>query len=167
MSERSPVQLCNAYGMGRRDFLAAASGAALLGASCAISRRSRDGEQRPDILFIAVEDMSPFLSCYGHPVVRTPHLDDLATRGVRFELAYCQMALCNPSRASVITGLRPGTTGVFGNATDWRTRVPDSMMTLPEFFRENGRIMNLTFSPHLKDSGFDANNEMVEVEIVR
>ncbi|MHC4540987.1 MAG: sulfatase, partial [Planctomycetota bacterium] len=94
--------------------------------------------KRPDVIFIAIEDIAPLMGCYGHPVVKTPNIDALARRGVVFKRAYCQVAVCNPSRASVSTGLRPETTGVFNNSIDWRRRIPQGMRTLPEFFRDNG-----------------------------
>lgn len=95
-------------------------------------------KRKPDVLFIAIEDCAPFMGCYDHPIVKTPNIDSLAERGVLFERAYCQAALCGPSRASISTGLRPHTTGVFGNSTDWRRRIPKGMKAMPEFFRDNG-----------------------------
>jgi iduronate 2-sulfatase len=100
-------------------------------------RRHADGA-KPNVLFIAIEDIAPLMGCYGHPVVKTPNIDALARRGVLFNRAYCQVAVCNPSRACVSTGLRPQTTGVFGNSLDWRRRIPEGMLALPEFFRDKG-----------------------------
>jgi len=96
------------------------------------------GAARPDVLFVAIEDIAPLMGCYGHPAVKTPNIDALARRGVLFDRAYCQAAVCNPSRASVITGLRPTTTGVYGNGTDWRRRIPAGHRTLPELFQAGG-----------------------------
>ena len=92
----------------------------------------------PNVLFISIEDMSPYLGCYGYTDVSTPHIDKLATQGIVFRRAYCQAPLCNSSRASVFTGLRPETTRVFGNSEDWRVHIPDGWQTLPEFFKRHG-----------------------------
>ena len=104
----------------------------------AASAQAADRAAKPDVLFIAIEDIAPLMGCYRHPVVKTPNIDRLAARGVLFDRAYCQVAVCNPSRASVSSGLRPETTGVFGNSVDWRRRIPEGMLALPEFFRESG-----------------------------
>ena len=130
--------------MDRRDFLkrsALFTGAAALGEVVLPGEsygRKRKSEEKPNVIFIAIEDIAPLMGCYGHPVVKTPNIDALARRGVLFNRAYCQVAVCNPSRACVSTGLRPETTGVFNNSVDWRQRIPRGMLTLPEFFRDNG-----------------------------
>ena len=95
-------------------------------------------EKKPmNILFVAVDDMNTDLGCYGHPQVKTPNLDRLAKMGVRFDRAYCQQPLCGPSRASIMSGLRPNTTGFVRLWDDIRELQPD-VVTLGQFFQDKG-----------------------------
>ncbi len=118
----------------------------------------RASGSRPDILIISIEDCSPLMGCYGHPIVRTPNIDALADRGVRFHHAYCTAPVCNPSRAAVMTGLRPPTLDCFTNSVDWRVQIPSGRRTMAEHFQDNGyetvRLGKITHAPRLFAKSF-------------
>ena len=92
---------------------------------------------KPNVLFIAVDDLRPEMGCYGNPVVKTPNFDRLAARGIVFNRAYCQQAVCSPSRSSIMTGRRPDATRVWDLETHFRVALPDTI-TLPQHFKANG-----------------------------
>jgi uncharacterized sulfatase len=95
------------------------------------------GAERPNVLLIMSDDLNTNVSCYGDTPVKTPNIDRLAARGVRFERAYCQFPLCNPSRDSMMTGLRPDSIKIYDLVTNFRTGHP-KIETLPQLFKNNG-----------------------------
>ena len=123
----------------RRDWLSKTLGAA---SAAAVTRNaSAKNRKSPDlnVLFIAVDDLRPALGCYGLANARTPHIDALAADGVTFDRAYCQQAVCSPSRTSLMTGLRPDTTRVYDLNTHFRRYRPNAV-TLPQHFKTHGYV---------------------------
>lgn len=94
---------------------------------------------KPNVLFIIVDDLKPILGCYGDPFVKTPNIDRFAKEGVIFTNTYCQQAVCGPSRASFLTGMRPDYTGVWDLETEMRNINPE-ILSMPQFFKQNGYI---------------------------
>ena len=92
---------------------------------------------KPNVLFIAIDDLRPELGCYGSPIAQSPHLDELAKEGMRFDRSYCQQAICSPSRASLMTGARPDQIGVIENTAYFRELNPE-VVTLPQHFISQG-----------------------------
>jgi len=96
--------------------------------------------KQPNVLFIAIDDQNDWIGCLGgHPLVKTPHIDRLASRGTVFTNAHCQAPLCNPSRTSLMTGLRPTTTGIYGLAPWFRdVETLRERVTLPQYLAAHG-----------------------------
>jgi len=117
----------------RRSFLTTSAAAGLAG----LAGLAKGQARRPNVLFIAVDDLNHHLGCYGHPQVKTPNIDRLASWGVRFDRSYCQYPVCNPSRSATLTGTRPDTTGVTNNTKPLLEASPNAM-TMPHWFRQHG-----------------------------
>jgi len=133
----------------RRDFLRTVGigAAALTLPGYAASALSVGGvpTDKPNVLFIAIDDLNDWVGCLGgHPDVKTPNLDRLARRGVLFTNAYCAAPACNPSRAALMTGIRPSTSGVYHNSQPWRqspvlvSRRPATSTGAPSTCRRRG-----------------------------
>ena len=94
-------------------------------------------EKRPNVLFLMSDDLNNMLGCYGDPLARTPNIDRLAARGVRFDRSYCTFPLCGPSRNSMLTGLYPNSTGILANSQIFRQTIP-TQLSLSQAFRQSG-----------------------------
>jgi iduronate 2-sulfatase len=122
----------------RRSFVstvARAGAAAVLGG--ALASRSAAAKQDMNVLFISIDDLRPQLGCYGHSQVHSPNIDALGQSGTVFNRAYCQQAVCNPSRASLMSGLRPDSGRVWDLQTHFRDMNPD-VVTVSQHFMNNG-----------------------------
>ena len=138
MHTNNPEQSSKRDSLTRRDFISTGlkAGAAAF-ATGLLPTLNAAAEGRYNVLFIMVDDLRPQLGCYGHSEMHTPNIDRLAARGTLFNRAYCQYPVCNPSRASILTGLRPETNGVQDNTTDFRVALPD-VVSLPQHFKNYG-----------------------------
>ena len=122
--------------------------------------------QKPNVLFIAIDDLNDWVGCLGgHPQAKTPNMDRLAARGTLFNNAHCQSPLCNPSRASVLTGLWPTTTGIYGLAPGIRdvdrTR---NCVTLPQYFARHG-YFTATYGKVFHDGSIPARLQKKEFNV--
>jgi iduronate 2-sulfatase len=124
----------------RRAFLGQLAATSLAAAAAQPLHAQPVARRKPNVLFIMSDDMRVELGCYASMFnAKTPNLDAMASAGVRFDRNYCQFPLCNPSRASLLTGRNPTKTSVLGNRTDFRVAHPE-WTTLPQLFKENGYV---------------------------
>ncbi|NIP25453.1 MAG: sulfatase-like hydrolase/transferase [Phycisphaerae bacterium] len=122
----------------RRDFLKAVSlGTASLGLPRVLLAAEKGQSKKPNVLFIAVDDLRPQLGCYGHKQMLSPNIDRLASDGVLFTRSYCQVPVCGASRASLLTGVRP-TRDRFINYSVWAEKDLPGALSLPKHFKNNG-----------------------------
>jgi len=114
------------------------AGALILAAAPLWGAEGQEAGRRPNVLFIAIDDLNHWVGYLGrNPQTKTPNMDRLASRGVWFTRAYCAAPVCNPSRAALMSGLRPSSTGVYENRNDWRTVIPEDL-PLTAAFRKAG-----------------------------
>src|SRR5947209_4007966 len=108
--------------------------------ACLLAAEAHAADARPNVLFIAIDDLNDWVGCLGgHPQVKTPHIDRLARHGTLFTNAHCQAPLCNPSRSSLLTGLRPSTTGIYALQPGIRAVAAlKDHVTLPQHFAKHG-----------------------------
>jgi len=121
----------------RREFIKLAAAGATAIALPRFAFSEERAKDKPNVLFIAIDDLNDWIGCLGgHPDVKTPNLDRLSERGVLFTNAFCSAPACNPSRASLLTGILPSTSGVYLNPQPWRPVLPDAV-TIPQHFMAN------------------------------
>jgi arylsulfatase A-like enzyme len=126
--------------LNRRDFLFMLAGGItlpILGCSMSPVRQRSGSSSKMNVLFIAVDDLRPQLGCYGQKQIISPNIDRLASQGMVFDRTYCQQAVCGPTRASLLSGVRPDTSKIYNNNTPVRKAMPN-VVTLPEHFKNNG-----------------------------
>ncbi len=105
--------------------------------SAATATAAAAASVKPNVLMLLVDDLKPALGAYGDLTVPTPHMDGLCQRGIRFEKAYCNIAVCAPSRYNLMTGVRSTTLGIYGFGKDFRSVYPNAV-TLPQHFMQHG-----------------------------
>ncbi len=124
-----------------------------------------DDNRKPNILFIAIDDQNDWIGhLNGHPMVKTPHIDALAARGTAFTNAHCQAPICNPSRPSLMTGLRPSTTGIYGLAP-WFRDLPEfkEVVSLPQYLKTHGYKTMATGKIYHGGYGYAKNQQEFDV----
>ncbi len=123
----------------RRHFLKSTGAGLAFLSGCSIGNRKLFSERKtaPNVLFIAIDDLRPELGTYGNSWIKSPNIDTLSQQGIRFNKAYCQVPLCGPSRASLLSGIRPKADRFFDNNDAMVNPIPDAV-TLPQAFKENG-----------------------------
>ena len=127
-----------ARSMNRREFIKMAAAGATAMALPRFAFSAEQAKDKPNVLFIAIDDLNDWIGCLGgHPDVKTPNLDRLSQRGVLFTNAFCSAPACNPSRASLLTGILPSTSGVYHNPQPWRPVLPN-VVTIPQHFMAHG-----------------------------
>jgi arylsulfatase A-like enzyme len=120
------------------DFLCALVAVWLVAAVRPDDGHAQERPAKPNVLFIAVDDLNDWIGCLGgNPQCRTPNIDQLAARGMLFTQAHCAAPACNPSRVALLTGIRPSTSGVYLNSQPWRPVLPEAV-TLPQLFMQHG-----------------------------
>lgn len=137
----------------RRDFLRTTLLAGAYAGIAGIIPQSLLAEGKCNVLFIAVDDLRPQLGCYGARQMKTPNIDALAAKGIVFNRAYCQQAVCSPTRTSLLTGCRPDTTRVYNLQDHFRKFIPD-VVTLPQYFKQHGYFtqgLSKIYHPGLDD----------------
>ena len=122
--------------MTRRRLLIWTAALAILGACCGPSPLAA-AVSHPNVLLICIDDLKPVLGCYGDRLAKTPHMDRLAARGMRFDLAYCNQSVCAPSRNNLLLGSRSTSIGIYGLSQNFRLAVPDAV-TVPQHFMQHG-----------------------------
>ena len=110
---------------------------AIIGLAFAPEATFAKDKAKPNVLLICVDDLKPLLGCYGNAKIKSPNIDRLASRGLLFERAYCNQAVCAPSRNALLTGTRSTTLGIYDLGTNFRQAVPDAV-TLPQYFKQLG-----------------------------
>jgi arylsulfatase A-like enzyme len=121
----------------RRDFIFVLAGGVAASALSPAPTFAQGLKRKKNVLFVAVDDLRPQLNCYGRTQIISPNIDRLAREGLLFERAYCQQAICSPSRISLLTGLRPDSTTIYGLTKKVKDVLPNQT-TLPQLFKNNG-----------------------------